>query len=166
MRERAGRPRLVALTSERSAAFVRDSGLYDAVLTYDALAELAQVPSVLIDFANAAAVVAGVRETLGALLRFDLVVGATHWDATQGPKAAGVPRSGFFAPARLAKRTKEWGDDLRVKLAEAWTGFMAAAPGLARLEERHGADAALAAWDEAVAGRADPAVGVLLRPTG
>ncbi len=166
MRERTERPRLVALTSERSAGFVRGSGLYDEVMTYDALAEVRRTPTALVDFANAAAVVAGVREALGALLHFDLVVGATHWDATQGPKVAGVPRSAFFAPSRLTKRGQEWGDALRDKLAEAWTGFMAVAPTLTRLDERSGAQAALAAWDEAVSGRADPALGVLIRPAG
>lgn len=166
MQAREQRPRLVALTSARSVDFVRATGLYDTVLSYDALSEVALEPSALIDFANAAAVVAGVREILGDRLRFDLVVGATHWDATQGPKVAGVPRSAFFAPDRLTKRGREWGDALRDRLAAAWTEFMTVAPTLTRLQERTGAEAALAAWDEAVSGRADPALGVLLRPAG
>lgn len=166
MQARERRPRLVALTSARGADFVRASGLYDSVLTYDGLAGLERVPSALVDFANAGPVVAAVRAELGPSLRFDLVVGATHWDAAKGVKPPGVPRSTFFAPERLAKRGREWGDGLRERLAGAWAGFMTIAPTLTRLDERGGAEAALAAWDEAVNGRTDPAVGVLLRPAG
>lgn len=165
LRQRRERPRLVALTSARSAGFVRASGLYDAVVTYDGLDALPRVPSALVDFANAAAVVADVRAALGAQLRFDLVIGYTHWDASNTARFLDPPRTMFFAPERLAKRGREWGGEvLRQRLASAWTAFMQVAPRLTGLEERGGAKAALAAWKEAVAGQADPAMAVLLRP--
>lgn len=166
MRQRETRPRLIGLTSGRSEAFVRATGLYDDVVTYDALAALQRVPSALVDFANSGPLNADLRAVLGDLLRFDLVVGFTHWDAGTAAATAGVRRTGFFAPARLAKRGQDWGDGLRERLAAAWAGFMTVAPTLARMEERGGGDAALAAYRDAVEGRADPAIAVLLRPAG
>lgn len=165
MRERAGAPAVVALTSRRSEAFVRGTGLYDGVVTYDAIATLERRAAALVDFANDAAVNAAVREALGEALRFDLVVGFTHWDAAGGAAPAGVPRSGFFAPERIAKRAGDWGGaGLRERMGAAWRGFMPLARGLTRLETVTGADGALAAYRAAVTGVADPAVAMLMRP--
>jgi hypothetical protein len=165
MRQRRERPRLMALTSPRSASFVRASGLYDQVTTYDEVGTVARVPSALVDFANAADVVTRVRAALGERLRFDLVIGYTHWDAASATRYSDLPRTMFFAPARLAKRGAEWGGEvLRQRLASAWTQFMQVAPRLTGLDERAGAAAALASWEEAVNGRADPGTAVLLRP--
>lgn len=165
LRQRRARPRLVALTSPRSAPFVRASGLYDAVTTYDAVGDLPRVPSALIDFANADAVVRDVRAALSETLRFDLVIGFTHWDAGGATRYADPPRTMFFAPERLAKRGREWGGEvLRQRIAAAWTGFMQVAPKLTGLDERRGADAVLESYEEAVSGQADPATAVLLRP--
>jgi len=166
LRERARRPRVIALTSARSAEFVRGTGLYDDVVLYDAIASLDRVPSALVDLANDPAVVDAVRAALGAALVFDLVVGFTHWDAGgRGATYDAPPRSGFFAPGRLQKRGADWGGaELRARIGAAWSGFMRDAPALTEVEERSGADAALAAYADAVAGRADPRIAVLVRP--
>ncbi|WBH15407.1 DUF2855 family protein [Sphingomonas radiodurans] len=157
------RPLLVALTSPRSRAFVAETGLYDAVVTYDAIDGTLGDKAVLVDFANDGSVVAAVRAAFGERLVFDLVVGFTHWDAT--PVAAGVQRSGFFAPARLAKRNADWGGaTVRARLAEAWDGFLAVAPSLVAFDERAGADAAKQAWSDMVSDRADPRRAILIRP--
>lgn len=156
------RPRLVALTSPRSAAFVTETGLYDAVISYDAIDGGLADKALLVDFANDGAVVSAVHAAFEERLVFDLVVGLTHWDAP--PVAAGVQRSGFFAPARLAKRNADWGGaTVRARLAEAWDGFLAVAPALVAFDERAGGDAARQAWDDVVTGRADPRRAILIR---
>lgn len=165
-RQRAERPRLVGLTSARSEKFVRDSGLYDAVVTYDALETISVEASAIVDLAGDASVNARLRDRLGDALRFDLVVGATHWNAARGEDdPSGVARAFFFAPSRIAKRAGEWGGAvLRQRMGDAWGGFMPVARALTRLDTSDGADAALAAYRDAVSGRADPAVAVLIRP--
>ena len=165
MRDREERPHVVALTSARSAEFVRASGLYDEVILYDAIDSVERVPSVLVDLANDPAVVRNVRHALGGALVFDLIVGFTHWDAEgRGEPFEAPPRSGFFAPGRLQKRGAEWGgQELRARIGAAWSGFMHDAPALTEVDERRGADAAFAAYEDAVAGRADPRIAVLIR---
>ncbi|KQT32386.1 hypothetical protein ASG29_11380 [Sphingomonas sp. Leaf412] len=165
-RGRTPRPTLIGLTSARSADFVRGTGLYDDVVTYDALDTLPVAPVAIVDLAGDAAVNARLRDRLGDALRFDLVVGATHWDAARGEgDPAGVARSFFFAPARIEKRAGDWGGAvLRQRMGEAWGGFMPVARSLTALDTRDGAAAALAAYRDAVSGKADPAVAVLVRP--
>lgn len=165
MRERGDAPRVIALTSPRSEAFVGATGLYDAVVTYDTLDAVARVPSAVVDFANDAAVIAALRARLGDALRLDLLVGFTHWESAGQAPVAGVPRSGFFAPARIARRAADWGGaGLRERMGAAWRGFMPLARALTRIEELAGAEAALAAWERVVTGRADPSRALLLRP--
>lgn len=158
---------VIGLGSARSFAFLRDSGLYHRVLRYDEVEALdASVPTALVDFAGDAAVVRAVHAHFGAQLVFDLVVGLTHWRATGDTgDLPGAARTGFFAPSRLDKRGKDWGGErLRAAIAEGWAAFMPIARRLTAIDRRQGGEAALHAWDEAVAGRADPAKGVLLVP--
>lgn len=165
MHDRGAAPRVVALTSARSMSFVRQTGLYDDVVAYDAIGTLPLDAAVLIDFANDAGVVAAVRSRLGDALAFDLVVGFTHWDAGGQGAVTGIPRTGFFAPARIAKRAADWGGaGLRSRMGDAWDAFMPVARRLTALDTRTGAAAALAAYQDAVNGRADPSVSVLIRP--
>lgn len=165
MRAQGDAPRLVALTSERSADFVRASGLYDDIVLYDSIPAMAgDVRSVLVDFANAGAVTRAVHDRFGDALALDLVVGFTHWDAgTEAGTMPGPRRTGFFAPGRLQKRGGDWGaEELRRRMGDSWDGFLRDAPRLATLERRQGGEAALAAYRAAVAGEADPRVGVLI----
>lgn len=165
MQGRADAPRLVALTSARSADFVRGTGLYDDIVTYDAIDTLPQDKAVLVDFANDAGVVATVRARLGQALAFDLIVGFTHWDSGGQTPVKGIARTGFFAPARIAKRAADWGGaGLRARMGDAWAAFMPVARRLTALDTRNGANAALSAYEDAVNGRADPSVSVLIRP--
>ncbi len=90
-----------------------------------------------------------------------MVVGATHWQ--DRGSVGGTRRTGFFAPARMAKRSSEWGGGaLRDRIAVAWRGFMADARALTPVERRSGAEAALDTYREVVAGKADPRVGVVI----
>jgi hypothetical protein len=49
-------------------------------------------------------------------------------------------------------------------MGDAWAAFMPVARRLTALDTRTGADAARAAYEDAVNGRADPSVSVLIRP--
>lgn len=161
-RQRAERPELVGLTSARSIAFVEGTGLYDRVVAYDDIESLdATIPIALIDIAGDAAVAARIHAHFGDALKLSMVVGATHWDARGG--FGGQGRTGFFAPARMAKRSTDWGGKaLGERVGAAWRGFMRDARGLTRVETRVGAQAALDTYAEVVAGRADPRTGTVV----
>ena len=160
-RRRAERPELIGLTSPRSIAFVEDTGLYDRVIAYDAVESLSAKPTALIDIAGDAAVAARIHAHFGDALKLSMVVGATHWSARGG--FGGQGRTGFFAPARMAKRSADWGGKaLGERVGDAWRGFMRDARGLTRVETREGPDAALDSYAEVVAGRADPRAGTVV----
>ena len=167
MRGQAERPEVIGLGSARSIGFLLDSGLYDRVIGYDEVGTLDPTPlTALVDFAGDAAVVRAIHEQFGERLVLDLIIGITHWQSAGDTSGLpGAPRTGFFAPGRLEKRGREWGGErLRSAIGEGWAAFMPIARRLTAIDRRPGAAAALAAWEEAVAGRADPAKGVLLVP--
>lgn len=167
MRARESRPEVIGLGSARSVGFLAQTGLYDRVIRYDEVASLdASAPTAFVDFAGDAEVVRAAHQHFAEALVFDVVIGITHWQAMGDTSGLpGAPRSGFFAPSRLEKRGKDWGGErLRAVIAEGWAAFMPIAQRLTAIDARQGGPAALAAWEEAVAGRADPAKGVLLTP--
>src|SRR6202000_2527735 len=97
-------------------------GVYDRVLTYEEIESLADTPAVYVDMAGDAQVRAQVHAHFGAEPTHSAVVGATHHDRMGDvPDSLPGPRpTFFFAPDRVAKRTKEWGRDrFERALAEA-----------------------------------------------
>ena len=163
MKQRATRPRLVGLTSVRGRDFLADTGLYDELVVYDDVASLdPALPAAFVDIAGDSAVTAALHHHLGGALKLTLIVGKAHWDSAPGER---FPATGFFAPARVEKRVADWGPaGFRDRIAAAWTDFLGDARRLFRIEVGDGPDAALGAYRDAVAGRADPRVGVLIRP--
>ncbi len=165
--QRATRPRIVGLTSAGNAGYVQSLGLYDEVVTYDAIGAMdAGVASAMVDMAGNPQVAASIHNHFGDALKASIVVGKSHWDsADDGTTLAGPPRQMFFAPGRSDKRIGEWGpDSFRQKLEAAWLGFADLAPHLLGIEKREGADAALAAYIETVAGKADAKTGLVIVP--
>jgi NADPH:quinone reductase-like Zn-dependent oxidoreductase len=167
MKARGHGPRLVALASPRSAAFTADTGLYDQVVDYGAIDEIeADGKVALVDFAGNPAATRAVHERFGDALAVDMIVGITHWDAERGGAPLPGPRPiGFFAPGRMKKRSADWGaHGLRRQSEEAWLDFMPTAKRLTAIDRRAGAEAALAAYRDAVAGKVDPRIGLLIEP--
>jgi hypothetical protein len=162
------RPRTVGLTSPGSVAALTATGVYDEVVGYDAITSLdASVPSALVDMAGNMDVTAAVHRHFGDALKKSIIVGKSHWDTGNAPVAdlPGPPREGFFAPARSDKRIADWGGAGFAKaIGAAWLGFMERAPGLARVDLRHGGDAALTAYKEMLGGSADPKAGIIVTP--
>ena len=163
MNQRSDRPRLVGLTSTGGRDFLADAGLYDELVLYDDIASLdPAIASAFIDIAGDGQLTAALHRHFGDALKLNLVVGKAHWDSAPGQR---FPAVGFFAPARVAKRSKDWGPGgFQSRMAAAWTHFLGDARKLFRIEASDGSDAALAAYRDAVAGKADPRVGYLIRP--
>lgn len=167
MKARGSSPRLIALASSRSAAFTADTGLYDQVVDYDAIDTIvAEGKVALVDFAGNPAATRAVHERFGDALAVDMIVGITHWNAQRGGAALPGPRPiGFFAPGRMKKRSADWGaHGFRRQTEDAWLDFMPTAKRLTAIDRRSGAEAALAAYRDAVAGKVDPRVGLLIAP--
>ncbi|MDB5677305.1 DUF2855 family protein [Sphingomonas bacterium] len=158
---------LIGLASARSAGFTRETGLYDRVVDYDAVDSIDVEGTVtMVDFAGNPAATRAVHNHFGDALAIDLIVGITHWDAERGATPLPGPKPvGFFAPGRMQKRSAEWGaPDFRQRTETAWLGFIADARALTAIDKRAGGEAALAAYRDAVAGKVDPRVGVLIEP--
>lgn len=161
------RPQTVGLTSKANVADLDAQHIYDRVIAYDDIMTLnAATPSALVDMAGNGAVTRAVHSHFGNNLKVSIIVGKSHWDANAGEAALpGPERQGFFAPGRSQKRIADWGGPaFGQKIAEAWLGFMDVAPRIARIDRRSGGEAALAAYDEMLSGRADPKAGIVVEP--
>jgi hypothetical protein len=166
LRARSPQLRRIGLTSAAHVGFVEKTGLYDAVLAYDAIDALAGVgAAVLIDFAGSAgllhAVYAALPERVAACLR----VGVTHHDTGSetgllpGPKPVW-----FFAPDAATALIGEIGQDgFNAAVAAEWSGFVATAAGLVQVEHGDGVEALQRIWRTQVAGQAAPDTGFVVR---
>ncbi len=163
--------RTVGLTSDGNVEFVRGLGWYQDVITYRQLAAedpppALTEPSVYVDMSGDAKARAKIHQRCTDL-RFDLMVGATHWDAASLESTADLPGPTpefFFAPTQIAKRAKEWGSDgMAARTATSWDPFITEVNQLLTIQQRHGSTACQDAYLAALDGTADPAIGVIIQ---
>jgi Protein of unknown function (DUF2855) len=150
----------VGLTSTARRAWVRELGLYDAVLTYDQLTDLSVAEgAVLVDFAGDPALVRAVHARLAGALARSVLVGFTHGsaDADETPLPGPAPEF-FFAPDEIVRRGREFGN----RYAEAWHDFAPVAHRTLRIERITDSDELLRLFRDLLDGRADPAVGYIV----
>jgi Protein of unknown function (DUF2855) len=111
--------KVVGLTSPRNVDFVKSLGVYDQVVTYDQISSLPNnIASDFVDMSGDSAVVTNVHMHFADNLKDSCLVGATHWETERknGPLPGAKPTF-FFAPARFAKRDKEWGSGVTITKA-------------------------------------------------
>jgi len=157
--------RTIGLTSPGNVGFCRDLGVYDDVVTYDAVATLDQAPSVFIDVSGDQGVVSAVHHRLGEALAHSMIVGDTHWDSPPaddaGPRPGPAPAF-LFAPSQITERSREWGADvLAATMAEAWAGYAAWVTSWISLDRVAGPDAVIEVFRTYLSGRVDPRVGTV-----
>lgn len=162
----ASRPvEVIGLTSPRNVAFTEGLGIYDRVLTYGDVATLdAATPTVFVDMSGDGHLIATLHHHFGDAMKASIGVGATHWEAPRkrGPLPGAAPQF-FFAPTQIAKREADWGPGVLGKRAEeANLAFLPKLDGLMRIRHGIGSAAVKAAYEEMVAGRTPPDVGVIL----
>ena len=164
------RPKIIGLTSPANVEFVRSTGVYDEVFDYDALANLPNVPSVLVDMSGNRAVLGAVHAALGDNMRWCHNVGLTHWDDSdtkQSAAAANIIRDRsamFFAPAHIQRRASEWGAvEFNAKVAAFLGGGMAQAEGWMQVKEIAGLAAFAPIYDAVVVGKMQPAEGLIVK---
>lgn len=150
----------VALTSQRSAAFVERLGIYARTVTYDQIASLERQPATFVDMSGDATVRQAVHEHFADKLRHSMVVGATHRDATASAGQAhlpGPPPAFFFAPDRVKKRSGDWGAaGLQSRAADAWHPFCEWTDGWLEVIAGNGFEAIKRAWLDLLDGRVPP----------
>ena len=166
-KESSPRIRRIGLTSAGNIAFVQSTGLYHEVISYETCRQLRQLPAVVVDFAGNATVLRTVHETLGDALKYSCLVGATHVDERGG---SGGPLPGpapvlFFAPDHASATIKELGPKgFSEAVGRCWAGFVAATDSFVTVDHRDGVEAAADAYRTTLAGQADPAIGIVVRP--
>jgi hypothetical protein len=151
---------VIGLTSAASAAFVGGLGVYDHVVTYEALEELPAGRAVYVDIAGDGAVREAVHTHFGSELVHSAVVGATHHDRMGAvPDSLPGPRpTFFFAPDRVTKRSADWGrEGLEQRLAEAWRPYVEWTTGWLEVIHGSGPEALEGAYLDLLDGRIDPA---------
>ncbi|HWX75326.1 MAG TPA: DUF2855 family protein [Solirubrobacteraceae bacterium] len=151
---------VLGLTSARSAEFTRSLGVYDEVLAYEQIEDLAQAPAVYVDMSGNAEVREAVHARYGSELKHSAVVGATHHDkmGTLPPALPGPRPAFFFAPDRVAKRGKDWGrEGLEERIAEAWHPYVEWTEGWLEVLHGSGGVEVQRAYLELLDGRVDPA---------
>jgi hypothetical protein len=159
--------RRIGLTSAANMAFVQSTGLYDEVIAYETCRQLRQLPAVIVDFAGNANVLREVHESLGDHLKYSCLVGATH---VEGRGGSSEPLPGpapvlFFAPDHATATVKELGPKgFAEAVGKSWAEFVAATDGFVTVDHRDGVEAASEAYRTTLAGKADPAVGIVVRP--
>lgn len=156
---RRARGPVVGLTSKRNKAFVESLGCYDGVTLYDELESLSnERAAVMIDMAGNGEVVATVHERLGDQLKYSCTVGATHWESKPRPtNLPGPEPEFFFAPARIVKRTEDWGRGvLQKRLGSSWTDFAAFSDQWMKVERHCGPEALECVYLDILNGRIDP----------
>jgi hypothetical protein len=156
---------LMALTSPRHRSFCERVGCYDRVVEYEALgAQPKDTPTVLLDFAGDAGTVRAVHEHFGSALRYSCQIGFTHGSDLQPLQGLPGPAPElFFAPTHLEQQQKRkgaaaFGEELRA----AQLAFFTFARGWLQIVHKTGQAQIEQAWREALAGRVDPACGVIL----
>ncbi len=157
------------LTSAGNIDFVRGTGLYDEVLSYDDVGKLPLIDSVSVDFAGNSTLLRNIHEKLGDHLKYSCLVGATHVDARGlggGGDLPGPKPVLFFAPDHAVATVQELGPKgFGEAVAVSWKIFLGAVNGVVEVDEREGIAAAIPAFTDTLQGKADPAVGIIIRPS-
>jgi len=163
--------RVVGLTSQGNKAFVEGLGCYHEVLTYEEVAQLELVPTVMVDMAGNGDVRRAVHTRLADELKYSCAVGATHWESAAvgggGPVMPGPKPEMFFAPSQIQKRLKEWGREAyEQKMTLAWGEFLKVAEGWIEVDARTGEAALASVYQAFIEGSADPARGYVMSLAG
>lgn len=169
LKHHARKVRIIGLTSAGNKAFVERLGVYDDVVTYDAVASITAQSAVYVDMSGSAAVRSAIHHHFGDLLKHSCAVGGTHWENLGG--AAGLPGPRptlFFAPAQIKKRNVDWGAaELQKRIGAAWLAFMQKVNGAGSaawltVREARGQDAVARTYRAMLEGSTRPDEGFIL----
>ena len=158
-------PKVVGVTSASNAGFVRETGLYDEVISYDDVASIAAVPTTVVDMAGNRATADALRAALGDQLQYFISVGLTHWDkGGDGPGSQQPGHEFFFAPTYMLERAKamEPGEFARLTQSFVLEAAVKSAAWLT-VTEVQGVEALAERYPAIRAGNMNPAEGLIIK---
>jgi hypothetical protein len=150
--------RTVGLTAGLRVEEIGALGLYDQVLSYEAIDAMGSEPepAVFVDLAGSHAIRDAVHAQVGSRLRHSALAGTTHGPADPGafaPGPAGPVPQPFFVPDYLRARARQAGMDvLAARFDDALAEFARASESWLRLQYIQGSDQVRAAYQRTLAG--------------
>jgi voltage-gated potassium channel Kch len=154
----------IGLTSPANIAFVRQTGLYDEVLTYDQLGSAdATQPVVSVDFAGNGTLLAAIHAHWQSNLKFSSLVGATHIEERKGARDLQGPAPVmFFAPSAAQALLQTIGPaEFQSRVTAQFNAFLTAVADHLGVEHLSGEQALKSAWLEMLANRVAPDRGLI-----
>jgi hypothetical protein len=154
----------IGLTSAGNATFVRETGLYDEVRTYDQLDSMdATQPIVSVDFAGNGKLLSAIHAHWQNDLKFSSLVGATHIAERKGARDLQGPAPVmFFAPTAAEALLKKIGPaEFRSRVDKQFNAFIAAVEGHLGVEQLSGEQALKSAYLEMLANQVAPNRGLI-----
>lgn len=153
-------PKIIGVTSSTNRDFVASLPCYDEVVVYDEVESVEVAPSVVVDMAGNAAVLASIHERLGDEIAYSMTVGMSHHDAPPAEVTAGPQPQMFFAPTEVTRRRDAWGSDgYATRTTDALNDFVEQSRQWLSIHTTHGPDGAAGSWDEVRNGAVAPSVG-------
>lgn len=162
--KRRGGQTHIGLTSAANADYVRESGLYDRIVTYDELASLkADAPATYVDFMGSAQTRNAAARALGPVLTRSVLFGATDWQAAgaaAGRENIGPTPEFFFTPTYAMQRMQA-DPSLGEQSARDMRAFYESSRRLITPRRVTGAEAILDAWRTLASGKTPPRDGIV-----
>lgn len=157
----------IGVTSGGNSAFVERLGLYDTVVTYDALPSLSATgPVVFVDFTGDSGRLSAVHERLAGELCHTSLVGFTHpgSDITHPPMPGPEPEF-FFTPLVEAQaRQDEGAERYAARYAEAEDAFADSTASWLTIKRASGPEAIAEVFGSVLAGKQPPDTAYVLAP--
>ena len=136
---------VVGLTSAGNKSFVEGMGIYDEVVTYDDVEQMADTKVAFVDMAGNREILERLHNHFGDNVVCSCGVGITHWESRDGQEPAKLPGaqpSMFFAPSQIQKRNQDWGPEkLQAEMQTAWSAFLGSVDNWVTINEATGKDA-------------------------
>jgi len=165
LRERGG-IKVAGLTSEGNIDFVKETGFYDQLLSYDTITDFnPDVKTIVVDMAGNGDVTHTVYEHFEENILYNCMVGKSHWQG-RPPKRPelGAPPIMFFAPDRAKQRFSDWGGDgFAKKLGQRWMPFCESASSWLSVNTGEGVESFLKSYKAFLEGQASPFQGYLFK---
>lgn len=158
-------PPSVGLTSSRNEPFASSIGVFDAVHTYDALADIDSTkPTAIVDMSGNSDLLGNLHELLGDNMKFTVNVGLTHWDQAAGNDKIIAERSEFFfAPGHIQSRVAEWGaEEFERKSSDFVTSTIQKSSDWLKLTPHQGLSGLSGIYDDVCNGRSAPDEGQII----
>ncbi len=156
--------RWIGLTSATHAAFVRQTGAYDMVASYEAIETLDATPRVLLDFSGNGIVRARAQARWSASLQQSYLVGAAHGDASRDSFGADSDATLFFVPDVMKAAIAAHGlPAFEARFLEAWRSILAWTPDWLSIDRRVGVAGLESAYQDLLRGAVPPDRGLFVR---